>query len=367
MAKAHGSLAAILASAVCGLLVASAGIDLACAADDTGWVAVGADSYHGDLGAKFDAGKLGMCTVFADRVSGDAYLLGWEHGLLKSTDGGHTFARVDDGQVSGSNCGPSTAYSAQISPLGQKIAVFNMFYAHKGPSGYSLDGGVTWEEFAHAPHDRDFELGAFDWESKAALAVPHESNNGLYFSANGGKAWTQLAKSGGNRPCKEAQIVGLGVLGPKTLLVGYVNRIERSEDAGETWVKVSDFGSVGQAVRFADRIWWLTRPGNGKQGILTSVDEGRAWGLQGSPLPDDAGEVWVGPFFGKDENSIVVAGTQGFFATSDGCRTWTKIAPLPGRFDMKWMGCGATYDPIHGILYACNRGNALMKYQLARP
>lgn len=348
------------------LCAVSAGGGMASTADDPQWVAIGSASYTGDLGAKFNADRLTLCTIFADRVSGDAYLLGWGEGLLKSSDGGTNFVRVDDGQISGSGCGPHSGYSAQISPLGAKIAVFNMFNA-PGPSGYSLDGGVTWEEFAHAMHDRDFELGAFDWESKAVLAVPHESNNGLYFSANAGAGWTQLAKSGGNGDCSKPEILGLGVLGPKTLLAGYVNRIERSADAGRTWAKVSDFGSVGQAVRFKDKVWWLTRPGNGKQCVLTSIDEGVTWAAQGSPLADSAGAVWFGPMFGTDESHIVVAGTKGFFETTDGCKTWKLAAPLPDGFGMKFLHCGAAYDPIHRMFYAYNFDKALMRYQRTAP
>lgn len=344
---------------LCSLWVVSAG-----AADGPQWVAVAADSYKGDLGAGFKGDKLGMCAVFADRVSGDAYLLGWGEGLLKSSDGGGLFTRVDDGQISGPGCGPSTGYAAQISPLGRKIAVFNMFNS-AGPSGYSLDGGDTWEEFARAMHDRDFELGTMDWESKAVLAVPHESNNGLYFSANAGRKWTQLAKSGGNGDCSRPEILGLGVLGAQTLVVGYVDHIERSADAGRTWAKVSNFGSVGHAVRFAGRVWWLTRPGNGTQCVLTSVDEGLTWAAQGSPFPEDAGDLWFGPLFGSDENHIVVVGTKGFFETTDACKTWNRVASLPGGFAMKWMDCGAAFDPVHRVFYAYNRNKALMKY--ARP
>lgn len=369
MLKANVILAIVVLGAVGSLVAITAGGEAATApAAGPHWVAIGAESYPADLGEGFKAESLGISSLVADRVSGDVYLLGWGHGVLRSSDGGKTFLRVDGGKVTGPKCGSHTGYSMQISPLGKKIAVFNMYNA-KGPSGYSLDGGATWEEFAHATRDRDFELGAFDWDSKAVLAVPHESNNGLYFSTDAGKTWTQLEKSGGNRPCSKAEIVGLGVLGPKTLLVGYTDRIERSDDAGKSWTKVSDFGAAGQAVRFKEKIWWLTRPGNEnkKQGVLTSTDEGKTWAIQGSALPEDSGDVWFGPMFGKDENHIVVAGKKGFFETTDGCKTWKLVTPLPARYDLTWLWRGAAWDPIHDTFYVYNRQKALMKYERAAP
>ncbi|MBI3829491.1 MAG: beta-propeller fold lactonase family protein [Planctomycetes bacterium] len=316
----------------------------ACAcAEDGQWVGVWLDGYKDGVNAGFDPEKL-SAVVGVDRTSGDVFLCGWFIGVWKSSDGGKSFARVDKGKITGPGCGPIQPNSIQISPEGKKIAIFNMWNS-QGPSGYSLDGGGTWESFANV--GRDWDFGAMDFESKTALGARHEFD-GLHLTVDGGKTWTQLKKSRA-----DPWLTGLGALGPDTLLAATEYLIERSEDGGKTWTKISDLGGTGPVVRFKDKLWWLG--GAHKKTVLESADQGKTWAVAGAPLPANC---VAGPLFGKDENHVVVATNEGFYESTDGCKTWKLAVPLPEDCPLR----GAAFDPVHDTFYATSTNRPLMKF-----
>ena len=311
---------------------------------DLQWVILWQDVYK-DKPAGFDPEKI-ITIPFVDRTTGEAFLTMWDHGVWKSTDQGKTFARIDGGKISGQGCGP-ISHSVQMSPEGKQIALFNMNNG-PGPSGYSLDGGKTWESFESV--GRNWDFGAMDWDSKAVLAARHE-DDGLHLSLDAGKTWTRLARSRTN-----PFITGVGVVG-KALLLATDKTIERSTDDGKTWGKVSDLGGMGPALRWKDKIWWLSE---GKRCVIFSTDQGKTWAVQGEPLPAPAISV---PQFGKDENHVVVVGKAGFYETTDGCRTWRLAVPVPADFTLR----SAAFDPLHDVFYMlclnlANRACAVMKY-----
>jgi photosystem II stability/assembly factor-like uncharacterized protein len=310
------------------------------------WITLWQDAYK-DLPDRFNPERLMYAIAFADRTTGDAYLSMWNYGVWKSSDGGRSFARADGGKISGEGCGP-ISYSAQISPAGKKIALFNMNNA-PGPSGYSLDGGKSWESFTSV--GRNWDFGAMDWDSKTVIAARHE-DDGLHVSLDAGQTWTRLVRSRG-------PVTGLGVAGAKMLLLGTNDAIERSSDDGATWVKVSDLGGFASALTFKNRLWWFSGPG--KHSIITSADQGKTWSVRGAPLPE---APMFGPQFGKDENHIVMATKAGFHETTDGCKTWKLAVQAP---DDSTLQAGA-FDPIHDIFYAIclnlsNHARCVLKYE----
>jgi len=317
------------------------------AKDAANWITLWQDAFK-DKPDPFDPEKV-VALAFVDRTTGDAFLSMWDYGVWKSTDAGETFARVDGGKISGKGCGP-ISHSVQMSPEGKKIAVFNMNNG-PGPSGYSLDGGRTWESFASV--GRNWDFGAMHWGSGTTLAARHE-DDGLHLSLDAGKTWTRLARSRGN-----PFVTGLGVVGPKALLIATGNTIERSTDDGNTWVKVSDLGGLGPALCLSGKIWWLS--GEAKRSVIFSADQGTTWSVQGGRLPAPAVS---GPQFGKDENHIVVVAKEGFYETTDGCKTWKLVVPVPDDFTLQ----SAAFDPVHDVFYLvclnlANRARSVMEYE----
>jgi hypothetical protein len=281
-----------------------------------------------------------------DRASGDLFVSRWTSGVWRSSDQGQTFARVDGEKVSGG--GPFTCHALIVRPEGGKLAVFNM-NNKPGPSGYSLDGGKTWENFASA--GRNWDFGAVDWDSQAVIALRHE-HDGVHFSSDLGKSWTEL-------DLKRGSISGVGVLDGKNLVISRGGKIEHSADAGKTWSKVADYMATGPVLVYKDRAYWLANRREKDRWfgcVLLSADKGKTWQELGKSLEERA---LYGPCFGKDEKHLVVATPTGIKETTDAGANWTSVTTYPGDIpeivlpkDRYGHSCPSlAYDPSHGTFY----------------
>jgi hypothetical protein len=302
------------------------------------WESLWQDSYSG-MTSSFDPERTVVLPA-VDRTSGEAYLSMWDHGIWKCKEDGKTFIQVDGGKISGSGCGPIQGNAFYIHPDGKKLVTFNMNNA-PGSSGFSIDGGKSWNSFESV--GRNWDMGAMDWSSETVFAARHE-DEGLHVSTDAGKTWSQLKRPRG-------PVAGLGVAG-KSLLLSTEHGIERSEDLGTTWEKVSALTATGPILEFKEKLWWLSPSA---KAVLVSTDKGRTWEIHGRPAPDSAE---FGPFFGNGEKHLVLAGKNGFYETNDGCMTWRLAAPAPDDYKL----FGAAYDPVHEIFYASGFGLPVMKF-----
>jgi hypothetical protein len=310
------------------------------------WITLWQDAFT-DRPAQFNPERI-IGLPYVDRTTGEAFLSTWDFGVWKSSDAGKTFARVDGGKIGGPGCGP-ISLSVQMSPQGKCMALFNMNNA-PGPSGYSLDGGRTWESFE--PVGRNWDFGAMDFQSKTVFAARHE-DDGLHLSRDAGKTWTRLARSRG-----APFVTGVGVTG-RDLLLATGNTIERSTDGGAAWVKVSDLGGFGPALLLGNRLWWFS--GEAKRSLIFSSDGGQSWTVQGAPLPVAPMST---PQFGKDERHVVVVTKAGLYETVDGCRTWKLAVPTPDDYTLY----SAAFDPVDDVFYmlatsTATRARSLMRYE----
>lgn len=284
--------------------------------------------------------------VAVDRMTGVLYLDVCNLGLWQSTDHGNTFHPIAAGQISG-RC--EFGYAINCDPAGSRMACLLL----DGKCGMTLDGGRTWHSFAGV--GRNWNYGAVDWsdpQAKAIFADHHESGGEKYLSDDAGAHWKFLGK--------HPEFDSLGIFDSHTLVAGTTNGILRSTDAGLSWKKISDLHPVGRvAVYFEGRTYWLA-----KEGLLTSTDNGLTWHVAGAP--PDAG--W-GPLFGKSANEIIVANFKGILKTTNGGRTWKRIAPLPpfkGELIPKLPGqfVSIAWDPQANWLYASRMGSATYRLQL---
>ena len=284
--------------------------------------------------------------VAVDRTTGILYLDVCNVGLWQSADHGQTFHRIAEGLISG-RC--EFGYALNCDPAGGRMACLLL----DGKCGLTLDGGRTWQTFA--PMGRNWDYGAVDWSdprARAIFAVRHESGGEMYVSGDAGASWRFIGK--------HPEFTSLGIFDARTLVAGTESGIVRSTDSGETWTNISRLHPVGRlAVQFQGRTYWLA-----KEGIITTQDRGITWQVVGAPL--DAG--W-GPLFGKDARHLVVADSQGFLQSTDGGKTWKRVAPLPpfaGGLVPKLPGeflCIA-WDPKANLLYASRMGSATYRLQL---
>jgi photosystem II stability/assembly factor-like uncharacterized protein len=135
----------------------------------------------------------------------------------------------------------------------------------------------------------------------------------------------------------------------------------RSADQGKTWTEVSKLKPLTRIPVFFKGVHYLGTT----EGLLMSKDKGSSWQLQGSPV-----DIWQGPFFGRDQQEILVVGESGIYQTRDAGVTWRRVADLKPnadgfKFAADWSGCYA-WDPVNNIVYASSMGNPVFKLALGK-
>lgn len=232
-------------------------------------------------------------------------------------------------------------------------------------AAWSLDGSAGWTDGTAwkkmAPMGRNWDFGGTDWSSatpKTMIGALHESGGQVYVSKDGAVTWSKLSitvlASGGGWPVPAFAMVG--VIDATTLVYSNGAGIYRSTDTGASFALVSPLKPQTRVpVVFKGSVYL-----GGTQGLIVSADKGATWQLQGAQR-----FMWVGPYFGADEKSMVVADSKSIYETNDAGTTWTKIASLPSdaKYDTEVWG-GVAWDPINNIVYAATTGLPLMKMKL---
>ena len=280
--------------------------------------------------------------IAVDRITGNVFMVIPDHGIWRSDDHGDSFTRIDGGKIWG-RC--ETGFSLNFDPLGNRLACFML----DGPSGYTLDGGKTWQPMT--PNQRGWDSGSVQWSGdKTAniFALRHECGGEIYTSDDMGKSWKLKGKA----------FASVGIFDAKIFVATKEKQqgIFRTTDGGDSWSKVSELQAAGRDIRiFKDVAYWAS-----SKGLLVSKDRGKTWTIQGKEV-----ECSFGPYFGKDEKHIVVVGKEGFHYTANGGRDWKKAAPLPPDYRVMMPGWFLNFgwDPHADILYASCMGKPAYKYQ----
>ena len=294
----------------------------------------------------------GVSGVLVNRTNGEVTIKIVGFGLWRSSDQGKDWRRLDDNKVSGRDETGWATTADQNSP--GRIASFSL----DGSAGWTVDG-AQWQAFT--PLGRNWDYGSVDWATpipQTIIAARHETTppGEVYVTENGGTSWRRLAI---HLQEKRDRVSMVGALGPTILIYGKGDGIHRSTDTGVTWTKVSEFNPQTRIPTLFRDIHYL----GGTNGLVISRDRGASWQAYGSPV-----NIWLGPFFGRDEQEIMIAGTHGIFVTQDAGRTWKLAAGLKSKeggfvFSPNWFGCYA-WDPINRALYASSMGNAVYRLEL---
>lgn len=329
-------------------------------ADDKGqWVPI-SETLMAKIGPELKKQNYGPTAgVMVDPSTGDVYMVVSDAGLWKSSDQGKTFERVDNKTVSG-RC--ETGWALNFDPAGKRLACFMIY----GSSARTEDAGKTFVQFKTSHLD----FGAVDWGAtgKALLGLRHESGGVLTLSTDGGITWTDIGKKGDDKKVvkEDKGFRALGMFDEKILLGSKGAGILRSTDGGATWTQVSDAKLTAPVMMVRNGVgYWAT-----DKGILATKDKGATW------EPFAAGDAVFGPWFGKDDNHIVVVGKKGFQESTDGGKTWAVVAPfpkgvteVPNKKAQEWtMGVGLVgpnyaWDPIHNVFYASSMGKHTYKFE----
>jgi photosystem II stability/assembly factor-like uncharacterized protein len=296
----------------------------------------------------------GCSGVVVNRTNAEVTIKVVGLGLWRSSDQGRNWRRIDGEVISGRDETGWATSADQNSP--GRIASFSL----DGTAGWSTDG-THWRAFKTL--GRNWDFGSVEWSAPSPstiFAAKHETSppGEVYFTRDGGTTWKQLSVHIAGKPDRLSM---LGALGPSTLIYSKDDGIYRSTDAGETWTKVSPANPQTRIpVLFRGAHYLGTT-----NGLLVSNDLGAIWKQQGAPV-----NIWQGPFFGRDEQEMLVVGKEGAFITKDAGKTWSLAATLKPKergfvFTPNWFGCYA-WDPINNVLYASAMGNPVYRLQLAK-
>ncbi|MFN7946285.1 MAG: glycoside hydrolase [Blastocatellia bacterium] len=265
-------------------------------------------------------------------------------GIYKSTDGGKTWRHVGlrDGQQIGSVIvdpkNPNRVFVAVCGhPFGpnQERGVFR-----------SLDGGETWQKVLYKDENTGAIQVEFDPSNPQIVYAdlyevrhgPWENGqwqgpgSGLYKSTDGGTTWRQLTRG---LPTFEQGLgrIGFGISYSNPQIIyatvdanPQVGGIYRSDDAGESWRRVSnDQRTWGRGSDFAEI---RPHPKNPEVVFVAntasykSTDGGKTWtGFKGAPGGDDYHRIWINP---EQPDIMLFASDQGATITVNGGETWSS-------------------------------------------
>ena len=227
-----------------------------------------------------------------------------------------------------------------------------------GSAGWTTDG-IKWTTFTNL--GRNWDFGSVDWAArvpKTIIAAKHETTppGEVYATHDGGVTWRKLSiHLDGDRD----RLSMVGAMDTTTFIYGNGDGIHRSADGGMTWTKVSSANPQTRIPVFFHGAHYLGTA----SGLLASKDQGASWKEQGAAV-----NIWQGPFFGRDENEMLVIGRDGAFMTKDAGITWKNMARLKPKeggfvFTPNWFGCYA-WDPVNNVLYASSMGNPVYRLRL---
>ena len=210
----------------------------------------------------------------------------------------------------------------------------------------TTDGGKTWKRVLYF----DENTGAVQVEIDlvnpqiiyadlwAARQAPWENGkwqgpkSGLYKSVDGGNTWKQLTTG---LPTYKQGLSRIGfciAASNHNILYATVNAdagsagIYRSNDAGETWTKLSgdkrlwergdDFAEIKADPKNIDIVYDVNVV------VWKSVDGGKTWtGIKGAPGGDDYHRLWINP---DNTDIMLLAGDQGVAVTVNAGQTWSS-------------------------------------------
>lgn len=265
-------------------------------------------------------------------------------GIYKSTDAGATWRNMGLG-------GAQQIGSIIIDPKDENrlfVAALGHPYGPNEERGVyrSTDGGATWQRVLY----KDENTGAIQVEFDpgnsqiiyadlwAARQGPWENgawqgpSSGLYKSTDGGATWRQLTKG---LPIFEQGLgrIGIGVsMSSPNVIYATVDAspqsggIYRSDDAGESWRKLSGDGRLwGRGSDFAEI---KVHPKNSETVFVANIasykstDGGKSFRpFRGAPGGDDYHRMWINS---RNPDIMLFATDQGAIITVNGGETWSS-------------------------------------------
>jgi photosystem II stability/assembly factor-like uncharacterized protein len=239
-------------------------------------------------------------------------------GLWSSADGGATWKRM--GAVSGVGKRPPNQGQAVQFVFDPKDS--KQFWT-SGMYNYAVwkttDCGQSFEKLGPHGHVDGIAVDFSDPERKTLLIGLHEQARSLHKSTDGGKTWVKI---GDKLPENSSFSTDPIIIDSKTYITsgagwkqGVPWGIYRTEDGGESWTKVSEFGASGNPLVASDgSIYWAVLWDGA---LIKSSDHGKTWAKLQGPVRGLPIELPGKRLVGVKETQL--------FVSADGGATWTAF------------------------------------------
>lgn len=270
----------------------------------------------------------------ASAVDADICWLGTMGGVVRTTDGGVNWSKINIPGADSLDFRDVQAFSAQ-----ECIAM------SAGSGGASriyktIDGGATWKLVKQNNHEKGFYNGMAFWGTNTGVLAGDPVYGTLYIlkTTDGGETWREIDPKQ-LPPLKEGEYgfaasgTHIAVQGPDNAFVGTggsVARIFYSDDQGESW-KVADTPMISGAssqgifsVAFQNENLGMavggdyTKEQERHDNVIVTHDGGKTWQLAGVDLDFRSCIAFVG-------SKVIVVGPSGSEISYDGGRAFTIL------------------------------------------
>ncbi|MEM8932514.1 MAG: hypothetical protein AAGE94_15130, partial [Acidobacteriota bacterium] len=235
----------------------------------------------------------GLRVAFIDRVTAPnarsrELFVSTESDVFRSIDGGLTWSYATGFAPTSTNLPPIPIVARPGAVPGGGPALPATVWAGRSFKGSnyakhqlrrSTDGGITWEDENVSTSDediRDLALAPDDQTRLYAAGTEIYSNGGsIYRSTDDGQSfsWTAIGP--------DAAFAQIEVLADGWLFARSVDALYRSTDDGATWTRISEDGRPISVTRWDDEV--VVARGAGNQGIELSTDGGTTWSAKTVP------------------------------------------------------------------------------------